>query len=110
MSKTTDIYLNPCVFVNMQNLRYLEFYSTEGPGKNKVHISEELHFVFNKLRYLHWYACPFKSLPSKFHSEHLVELSMRNSNMKQLSNGFLVIYVSLICLFIFFLSCNLEFF
>ncbi|KAI9194071.1 hypothetical protein LWI28_002873 [Acer negundo] len=89
MSRTEYIDLNPCAFANMRNMRYLEFYCSNYNEKNenKVHVSKGLDSVFNELRYLHWYGCPFKSLQSNVNPEHLVILRMQDSNVEQLWNG-----------------------
>ncbi|TXG73495.1 hypothetical protein EZV62_002074 [Acer yangbiense] len=89
MSRTEYIDLNPCAFANMRNLRYLEFYCSNYNEKkeNKVHVSKGLDSVFNELRYLHWYGCPFKSLQSNVNPKHLAILRMQDSNVEQLWNG-----------------------
>ncbi|KAK0605745.1 hypothetical protein LWI29_030319 [Acer saccharum] len=89
MSRTEYIDLNPCAFANMRNVRYLEFYCSNDNEKNenKVHVSKGLDSVFNELRYLDWYGCPFKSLQSNVNPEHLVILRMQDSNVEQLWNG-----------------------
>ncbi|KAK3211425.1 hypothetical protein Dsin_016131 [Dipteronia sinensis] len=84
MSTTRDIHLHPRAFVNMPNLRFLEFYNSYHCDKNKVHISEVLEPVFTELKYLHWYGYPLKSLHSNFHLENLVILRMLNSNVEEL--------------------------
>lgn len=40
-----------------------------------------------RLRLLHWNAYPRKSLPPKFHPEHLVELNMQESQLEKLWEG-----------------------
>ncbi|KAL5776105.1 hypothetical protein ACOSP7_009031 [Xanthoceras sorbifolium] len=72
----------------MRNMRFLEFYcSNDNKNENKIHVPKGLDSVFNELRYLHWYGCPFKSLQSNFYPEHLVVLRMQDSNVEQLWNG-----------------------
>ncbi|GMN29534.1 hypothetical protein TIFTF001_046350 [Ficus carica] len=40
-----------------------------------------------KLKYINWYACPFKSLSTNFVAEMLVELDMRGSRLEKLWKG-----------------------
>lgn len=102
MSEIKDLHLNPAAFANMQNVRFFEFYLPEGSAReSKVHLSEGftsggLEFALNELRYLDWYGCPFKYFPSNFRPEHLVRLTLCNSNLKQLWDGVLV-YTNLVC-------------
>ncbi|TXG67428.1 hypothetical protein EZV62_008703 [Acer yangbiense] len=87
MSKTSNIHLHPRAFVNMQKLRFLQFYVSNYCENNKVYLSQGLEYIFTQLRYLHWYGCPLKSLQSNFHSKNLVILEMLNSNIKELWSG-----------------------
>ncbi|KAJ9182805.1 hypothetical protein P3X46_006757 [Hevea brasiliensis] len=43
-----------------------------------------LEYLSNELRYLEWHDFPFKSLPSAFQPNKLVELHMQHSNLKHL--------------------------
>ncbi|TXG59573.1 hypothetical protein EZV62_014146 [Acer yangbiense] len=86
MSKLGDMHLNRRAFMKMHKLRFLKFDSSLH-DKNRVHVFDGLESVFTKLRYLHWYGSPFKSLSSNFQSENLVTLDMRHSQVEQLWNG-----------------------
>ena len=90
MSTTREIHLHPRAFVKVPNLRFLQFYTSYHCEKNKVHISEVLESIFTKLKYLHWYGYPLKSLQPNFHLENLVILEMRESNVKELWSGIVV--------------------
>lgn len=75
-------------FKKMYNLRLLKFHASDFEDFCKVHFPDEgLTFHSNKLRYLHWYMYPSKSLPSNFCPENLVELSLPRSNVEQLWEG-----------------------
>ncbi|KAK3199818.1 hypothetical protein Dsin_023233 [Dipteronia sinensis] len=88
MSNIRDIHLNQHAFSNMHKLRFLKFYRSSYEENNKkVHGFQTLEFDFVELRYLNWYKCPLKSLPSRFHLKNLVTLEMHNSNIEQLWNG-----------------------
>ncbi|XP_057973796.1 disease resistance-like protein DSC1 [Malania oleifera] len=50
----------------------------------KLHISGGFEFLSNKLRCLYWGGFPFKSFPTKFHPENIVELNMSYARIKQL--------------------------
>ncbi|KAL6343134.1 hypothetical protein AAG906_019677 [Vitis piasezkii] len=50
----------------------------------KVILPEDFQFLAHELRYLHWEGYPLKSLPSNFLGVNLIELNMKDSNIKQL--------------------------
>ena len=50
----------------------------------KVHLLGDFTFPYYDLRYLHWDGYPLKSLPSSFYAEHLIELSLQSSSIKNL--------------------------
>lgn len=50
----------------------------------EVGFSGSLSCLSNELRYVEWYDYPFMYLPSSFDPEHLVELHLQCSNIKQL--------------------------
>ncbi|RVW11999.1 TMV resistance protein N [Vitis vinifera] len=50
----------------------------------KVILPEDFEFPAHELRYLHWEGYPLKSLPSNFLGVNLIELNMKDSNIKQL--------------------------
>ncbi|TXG68555.1 hypothetical protein EZV62_003490 [Acer yangbiense] len=86
-SNARDINLTPRAFVEMEKLRLLKFYvSNVGDNRgNKVHAPDEgFEYVFNELKYLHWYGFPLNSLQPNFQSENLVTLEMPNSNVEEL--------------------------
>ncbi|TXG68567.1 hypothetical protein EZV62_003502 [Acer yangbiense] len=75
----------------MEKLRLLEFCvsNVRDNRGNKVHVPDEgFEFVFNELKYLHWYGFPLKSFQPNFQSENLVILEMPNSNIEELWSGF----------------------
>ncbi|CAK8577153.1 unnamed protein product [Lathyrus sativus] len=49
-----------------------------------VDFLQNLSCLSNELRYMEWYRYPLKYLPSSFQPNHLVELILRYSNIKQL--------------------------
>ncbi|XP_012065766.1 disease resistance protein RPV1 isoform X2 [Jatropha curcas] len=94
MSKIGKVHLHHTVFSRMPNLRLLKFYRS-WPRLKDTNIdaifetsqTKELQFLPNKLRLLHWEDYPYKSLPSNFFMENLVELNMKGSKVEQLWNG-----------------------
>uniref|UniRef100_A0A2C9UPJ9 ADP-ribosyl cyclase/cyclic ADP-ribose hydrolase n=1 Tax=Manihot esculenta TaxID=3983 RepID=A0A2C9UPJ9_MANES len=74
-----DAKLSAKSFTKMKRLRLLKL--------RNLHFSQGLEYLSNKLRYLEWDGYPFKSLPSTFQPDTLVELHMRCSNMEHLWKG-----------------------
>lgn len=91
MSEFRDVHLSPKVFEEMHNLRLLKVYYSNYIKKNKVYLPINIQFLPNELRYLEWFECPFKSLPSGFMPRNLVELNMSYSQLEQLWDGVQVI-------------------
>ncbi|KAI7998412.1 TMV resistance protein N [Camellia lanceoleosa] len=77
-----DIHLRPKAFTKMSNLRILKICH--------MHLSEELKYLSNKLRYLDWLGYPMKYMPSTFQPKHLVELHLTYSSIEQLWEGTMV--------------------
>ncbi|TXG68511.1 hypothetical protein EZV62_003446 [Acer yangbiense] len=91
-SNARDINLTPWAFAKMEKLRLLKFYvsNVRDNRGNKVHVpGEGFEYVFNELKYLHWYGFPLKSLQPNFQLESLVILEMPNSNVEELWSGFM---------------------
>ncbi|KAI4328630.1 hypothetical protein L6164_020966 [Bauhinia variegata] len=77
------IHLSPKVFEGMVNLKYLSFNNS-----SRLHISgNKLDSLPKKLKYFSWDFYPSKSLPSKLCLKNLVQLHLRNSNVRRLWNG-----------------------
>eukprot|EP00257_Ricinus_communis_P017873 XP_015576422.1 disease resistance-like protein DSC1 [Ricinus communis] len=88
LSETRELHLTSEAFKKMYNLRLLKFHDSDFEDFCKVHFPDEgLSFHSNKLRYLHWYKYPSKSLPYNFSPENLVELNLPRSNVEQLWQG-----------------------
>nr|XP_011470001.1 PREDICTED: TMV resistance protein N-like isoform X2 [Fragaria vesca subsp. vesca] len=104
LSKSKDIYIDAEAFVKMTRLRLLRIGHNHSIDFNVRDIqSEQLHhprgeyckqqvkgevkFLSNDLRYLMWYGCPMKSLPSNFHPKNLVDFDMRYSRIERLWEG-----------------------
>lgn len=68
----------------MHNLRIIKFY---GKGGKLVVSQQGLKYLPDELRYFRWDKCPFKSFPTNFCPENLVELNLSSSNVEQLWNG-----------------------
>ncbi|XP_025015150.2 disease resistance protein RUN1 isoform X1 [Ricinus communis] len=74
-----DEELSAKAFTKMKRLRFLKL--------RNLHLSEGLEYLSNKLRYLEWDRYPFKSFPSTFQPNELIELHMRCSNIKHMWKG-----------------------
>ncbi|KDP35096.1 hypothetical protein JCGZ_10938 [Jatropha curcas] len=94
MSEMGNVQLRCAVLSRMFNLRLLQIYrpSTWSEGRNIGPIFEsdqtnQLKFISNKVSLFHWDNYPYKSLPSNFFMENLVELKIKDSKVEQLWNG-----------------------
>ncbi|XP_057986629.1 disease resistance protein RPS6-like [Hevea brasiliensis] len=94
MSELGKIHLGHGAFPQMHNLRLLKCYRPQNWSENKIigstsESSEPSHLLHlsNKLSLLHWDEYPYKSLPSNFLMENLVEINMQGSKVEQLWNG-----------------------
>ncbi|KAJ4850926.1 hypothetical protein Tsubulata_044425 [Turnera subulata] len=66
-------------FTLMKKIRFLELHD--------VHLSSQLQFLSNELRFLKWDGYPLKSLPPSFKPENLVELKLYHSQIEELWKG-----------------------
>ncbi|GMN51414.1 hypothetical protein TIFTF001_020554 [Ficus carica] len=78
-----DIYLDPRVFEEMCNLKFLQFINHYGCTK-KLYLPQGLHCLPDELRYLRWDYYPLKSLPLNFTPQNLVEQYLQNSQRESL--------------------------
>ncbi|XP_028100415.1 disease resistance-like protein DSC1 [Camellia sinensis] len=74
-----QLKLRPKAFVKMSNLRILKICC--------MHLSEDLKYLSNKLRYLDWLGYPMKYMPLTFQPKHLVKLHLTYSDIEQLWEG-----------------------
>ncbi|KAK0581070.1 hypothetical protein LWI29_009626 [Acer saccharum] len=72
----THLKVNGKSFSGMSNLRLLIINDVD------VHLSEDLEYLSNELRFLEWYGYPLKSLPSSFQLQRLVKLSLCYSRIE----------------------------
>lgn len=89
MYRSKEIHFTTEAFAKMNRLRLLKVSNFLGIGKEgyKEPLSVSFEFPSYELRYLYWHGYPFGSLPSKFHSENLIELNMCYSYMRELWKG-----------------------
>ena len=71
-----ESHLNANSFKAMTNLRVLKL--------NNVHLSQDLEYLSDQLRFLNWHGYPLKFLPSNFHPTNLLELELPSSSIHQL--------------------------
>ncbi|XP_031741455.1 LOW QUALITY PROTEIN: uncharacterized protein LOC101204365 [Cucumis sativus] len=71
-----ESHLNAKAFFSMTNLRILKL--------NNVHLSEEIEYLSDQLRFLNWHGYPLKTLPSNFNPTNLLELELPNSSIHHL--------------------------
>ncbi|KAL6343056.1 hypothetical protein AAG906_017868 [Vitis piasezkii] len=74
-------------FKEMNKLRLLKIHNPRGKLFLENHLPRDFEFSPYDLRYLHWDGYPLESLPMNFHAKNLVELSLRDSNIKQVWRG-----------------------
>ncbi|CAN1784501.1 Disease resistance protein RUN1 [Linum perenne] len=79
-----EIHLKANAFEGMYSLTYLKIWSSvDFPMKKKIHLPYDgLDSLPDGLRLLHWDGYPSRSLPSKFHPQHLVYLIIRGSPIR----------------------------
>ncbi|XP_028119134.1 TMV resistance protein N-like [Camellia sinensis] len=71
-----ELKVGPKAFAKMSNLRILKMCC--------IHLTEDLKYLSNKLRYLDWCGYPMKCMPSTFQPGRLVELHLTYSSIEQL--------------------------
>ncbi|KAJ9700892.1 hypothetical protein PVL29_006292 [Vitis rotundifolia] len=74
-------------FKEMNKLRLLKIHNLRRKLFLENHLPRDFEFPSYELRYLHWDGYPLESLPMNFHAKNLVELSLRDSNIKQVWRG-----------------------
>ncbi|XP_055960665.1 disease resistance-like protein DSC1 [Mercurialis annua] len=94
LSEIRKVYLHPKAFSRMTNLKFLKvcrhYQGTRKfleSGLLEFNQSKYLHCLPNTLSLLHWENYPYKSLPSKFSMENLVELKITWCGITQLWDG-----------------------
>ena len=75
----------------MNRLRLLKIHNTHGEPFLEDYLPRGFEFSSCELTYLHWDGYSLESLPMNFHAKNLVELSLRDSNIKQLWSGDMVL-------------------
>ncbi|KAF2595432.1 hypothetical protein F2Q70_00044782, partial [Brassica cretica] len=79
-----EFYISDITFKRMCNLQFLRFYSRfDDNSDRKLHSLQNLKYLSLKLKLLHWDYFPATSLPSRFSTEFIVELNMRNSKLNK---------------------------
>ncbi|CAN6896201.1 unnamed protein product [Brassica oleracea] len=84
------VHINWDDFKPMYNLRFLKIYISNQSGVSqpwKEYMTLENNFSVHKLRFLHWDAYPFTTLPTSISPDCLVELKLCYSKLKTLWRG-----------------------
>ena len=112
-------HLHVEAFSKMKNLRFLVIRNKEPPkdfkkgtmklpkdfNKGKVQLPKNLSYLSDELRIIEWHGYPFKSMPTSFQPNKLVELRMRCSCIKHLWKGIMVRFsLKQMCIFLFFIN------
>ena len=74
-------------FTKMKILRFLKIGYVHPPEDligGPIQLPQGLNYLSNELRIIDWHGYPSKSMPTSFQPNKLVELRMRNSDIKQL--------------------------
>ena len=76
--------------------------------RGNVQLPKGLSYLSNGLRIIEWYGYPFKSMPTSFHPNKLVELRLHCSRIIQLWKGIVVRFsLKKICFFFLFINTKL---
>ncbi|XP_055961390.1 disease resistance protein RPV1-like [Mercurialis annua] len=84
MSQIRFLDLSSTAFAKLCSLRILKFYEKKENGTNKILLPGGLECFPDDLRFLQWDHYPLKCFPLQFCFDHLIELCMPKSRIKQL--------------------------
>ena len=104
-------HLHAEAFSKMKNLRFLKIGNekfSQGFINGTMQLPKSLNYLSDELRIMEWHGYPFKSMPTSFQPNKLVELRMHWSPIKYLWKGIMVRF-SFKQMCIFFLFLILEF-
>ncbi|KAJ4723402.1 Disease resistance protein [Melia azedarach] len=75
----------------MTSLKMLKFYMPHhlqaSDVRSRVHLSEDLEYLSDELRYFHWHGYPSNTLPKNFNPENLIRLCLPYSKVERLWDG-----------------------
>ena len=80
-------------FTKMKILRFLKIgyvHPRQDLIGGPIQLPQGLSYLSDELRIIDWHGYPLKSMPTNFQPNKLVELRMRNSDIKQLWKGTMV--------------------
>ena len=78
------------------------------PIRGNVQLPKDLSYLSDELRIIEWHGYPFKSMPTSFQPNKLVELKMHYSHIIQLWKGIMVRFsLTKICIFFLFINTRL---
>ena len=101
-------HLHAEAFSKMKNLRFLKIGNEKFPQdfiNGTMQLPKSLNYLSNELRIMEWHGYPFKSMPTSFEPNILVELRMRCSRIKHLWKGIMVRFsLKQMCLFFHFIN------
>ncbi|XP_050254075.1 disease resistance protein RUN1-like isoform X5 [Quercus robur] len=83
-------HLHAEAFSKMKNLRFLKIGNEKFPQdfiNGTMQLPKSLNYLSDKLRIMEWHGYPFKSMPTSFEPNKLVELRMHCSCIKHLWKG-----------------------
>ena len=101
-------HLHAEAFSKMKNLRLLKIGNEKFQQdfiNGTMQLPKSLNYLPDELRIIEWHGYPFKSMPTSFEPNKLVELRMRCSYIKHLWKGIMVRF-SLKQMSFFFLFIN----
>ena len=101
-------HLNYEVFSKMKKLRLLKINFVQpqhGLIRGNVQLPKSLSYLSDELRIIEWRGYPFKSMPTSFQPNKLVELRMHCSLIKHLWKGIMVKFsLKQMCFFFLFIN------
>uniref|UniRef100_A0A2N9EK43 ADP-ribosyl cyclase/cyclic ADP-ribose hydrolase n=1 Tax=Fagus sylvatica TaxID=28930 RepID=A0A2N9EK43_FAGSY len=103
--KKKEEHLSAEAFSKMKKLRLLKIGNVQLPQdlirfnvqlpqdliRFNVQLPQGLNYLSNELHIVEWHGYPLKSMPTNFQPNHLVELRMRCSRIKQLWKGMVIL-------------------
>ena len=101
-------HLHAEAFSKMKNLRFLKIGNEKFPQdfiNGTMQLPKSLNYLSDELRVMEWHGYPFKSMPTSFQPNKLVELRMHCNYITQLWKGIMVRFpLKQMCIFFLFIN------
>ena len=101
-------HLHAEAFSKMKNLRFLKIGDEKFPQdfiNGTMQLPKSLNYLSDELHIIEWHRYPFKSMPTSFQPNKLVELRMHCNYITQLWKGIMVRFpLKQMCIFFLFIN------